>query len=733
MDTQSIDRIESLVESLSGELALLAPGEAEGLVPAYSLLSDLDDALEGLPQVLEPLQALKSELASQLEQNHLATPEIIAALTTFVETTQTVVRYLKAEIEVPWEELDWRSPAVAVAPAPASEPSQPIYDQDFSIESWEGASVEDNREILEEFCAESQEHLELIESALLELESDPSEREAISALFRSFHTIKGVAGFLDLSPIQTLAHHVESVLDLLRDDTISFSSALANLVLDSRDRLERCLSILLAFLENGQMSGESVPVADLVERADAMYQRAIDGKEQGESATLPLVAEMPAGFAEVRFLGDPSEPDEFDLEGPTEDSTPQAEQDLGFDAFTQGAAAKRAHSASIRINTEKLDSIVDAIGELVIVESQLRESLESGDASSAFVERILGQLGRVTRELQRTGLSLRMVPLRGMFQKMRRLVRNLALKSGKQVDFESEGEDAELDRNVVEEIGDPLIHMIRNAVDHGLEAPDERKAKGKPATGKIRLRAYYYGESIVIELQDDGRGVDRERVLQKAIERGIAQPDKQYSDSEIHDFLFEPGFSTAKTLTETSGRGVGLDVLRKNITKLRGSIEFSSVQNRGTTVRITLPLTLAIIDGLVLRVGNERYVLPIGSVLMSVKPKPGDIFSVVGKGRLLKHHGTLYTLLDLATYFGIKTNRKEATDAIVILVESEGYKFGLVVDELIHKQEVVVKKLGGYFANPEGISGGAVLGDGSVALVIDPASMGAWLREKRSA
>ncbi len=717
--TDPLDTVESLAESLAAELALMEPEKQDGLVPLYSLISELAEVMTDYPEADDPVEEVRQRLGVLLDENGVATEDLIAHLAAFIDGLRTVLRFLRADLEAPWDELNWEPPQVQEEVSSTDQASSDEAPGTHAQhDDWLGEHLEENREILEEFFAEAQEHLDQIEYALLTLEKASDDREAISALFRSFHTIKGVAGFMDLFPIQALSHHVETVLDLLRSGDIAFCPVLASLVLDSRDRLERLLGVLSAFMASGERSLVEIPVHDLIERAAMLAGEGVGdaiGEDSGQSeGVLEFPVEHCQKEVQVKTSPAPS---------PRVDSAP---------AVLQPQETK-AQSAYVRINAEKLDSIVDAVGELVIVESQLRESLERSGIPSAFIERSLGQLGRVTRELQRTGLSLRMVPLRGLFQKMQRQVRDLAVKSGKQVELECLGDDAEMDRKVVEEINDPLVHMIRNAIDHGLETPDERAKAGKPTTGKICLSARYHGESIVIEMLDDGRGVDAERVLQKAIERGVARAGEDYAEDDILGFLFEAGFSTAENITELSGRGVGLDVLRKNITKLRGSIDLSSVRHQGTRIRINLPLTLAIIDGLLLRVEDERYVLPIGNVLLTVKPKTADLFTIAGQGRILKHHGGLYPLVDLAAFFKIKTQRKSPAEGVVILVETDGFKFGLVADELMHKQEIVIKKLGGCFANPDGVSGGAVLGDGSVALVIDPAPLGAKVKEKRTA
>jgi two-component system chemotaxis sensor kinase CheA len=322
-----------------------------------------------------------------------------------------------------------------------------------------------------------------------------------------------------------------------------------------------------------------------------------------------------------------------------------------------------------------------------------------------------------------------MVSLKPVFQKMQRLVRDLAAKCDKRVNFVMEGEDTEMDRSVVEEIGDPLVHMIRNSLDHGLESPQERERSGKSAVGNLLLRAYYSGDSIVLELKDDGRGINTERVLGKAIERGLAEAGQNYSHDEILSFIFLPGFSTAEKITDVSGRGVGMDVVRTNIKKLRGRIELESEQGKGSLVRISLPLTMAIIDGMLVKVGEERFIIPVSNVNMTIKPERGQLFTVQNRGRVVKHRDEIFQLFSLAEFYGLRTAASQA-DEVVVMVDTEMGIYGLIVDEVLGKQEVVVKQLGGFLSNPEGVAGGAILGDGTVALIIDPSSLQARSRSR---
>ena len=373
----------------------------------------------------------------------------------------------------------------------------------------------------------------------------------------------------------------------------------------------------------------------------------------------------------------------------------------------------------VKLDTRKLDSLVDLVGELVIAQSMVVQDPDVQRLSSRHLARGLRQLGRITSELQRTAMSLRMVPIQRTFQKMMRLVRDLAAQQQKQAQLVVDGEETELDRNIVEELADPLVHMIRNSVDHGIEPPAARVSHGKPALGTIRLSASHQRGGIVIKLQDDGKGLDRDRILAKARERGLIKPDATLTEAESFALIFAPGFSTAEKVTDVSGRGVGLDVVRRNIDKLRGKVEIQSVAGQGTTFTIVLPLTLAIIDGLLVGVGEDRYIIPTLSVRESFRPRPGMVSTVHERGEVVSVRGKLTPLLRLGQHLGTPGRAVDPTEGIIVVVESGDAARGLLVDELLGKQEVVIKNLGETFRRQELLAGAAILGDGRVGLILD--------------
>jgi two-component system chemotaxis sensor kinase CheA len=585
--------------------------------------------------------------------------------------------------------------APAVAPAPA-------------------ADIAHDPELLNDVILESGEHLASVENELLNLERDASNQEAIHTIFRSFHTIKGLAGFLELTEIQKVAHHTETLLDDARNGKLHITSAVADVILASKDYLERAFQQL-----SGVLNGSAPqPFADNRALIERIGQAA---KAQPEAATVPGAEAPPAGAAPTPAaapspaatpsLATAPSPASAPSPAPAQDGTPAREADTSQNA--------RTDARTVKVDTAKLDYLVDMIGELVIAQSQVRHDPGLAAVENPRLQRNLAQLTRTTAELQRTGMAMRMVPVGHMFRRMVRLVRDLARKAGKLAEVEIIGEDTELDRTIVEELADPLVHMIRNSMDHGLEGPEERKAAGKDPNGKVKLRASHQAGHILIEIADDGRGIDRQKVLAKAKQRGLVAEGAHIPDSEILNLIFEPGFSTAEKVTDISGRGVGMDVVRKQVQKLRGRIEIQSTPGEGTTFLLKLPLTLAIIDGLVVGVGRERYIVPLFAVRETFRPTPEMLSTVCGRGEMALIRGQLLPVARLYRRFGVKPRTEDPCDAVFIVAENGGRIFCLMVDEFIGKQEVVLKSLGESLKNIAGVAGGAILGDGRVGLVLD--------------
>lgn len=376
-------------------------------------------------------------------------------------------------------------------------------------------------------------------------------------------------------------------------------------------------------------------------------------------------------------------------------------------------------SGSIRVGTEKIDSLINLVGELVITQAMLAQQAAALDP--VLHEKLmtgLSQLDRNTRSMQEAVMSIRMLPMDFVFSRFPRLIRDLAGKLGKQVRLVTVGESTELDKSVIEKIADPLNHLVRNSLDHGIEMPDVRLAAGKDAMGTITLKAAHRGGSIMIEVSDDGRGLDRAKLIAKARERGIAVSDNA-PDGEIWQLIFAPGFSTAEKVTDISGRGVGMDVVKKNIQALGGQVDITSIDGRGMTIIIRLPLTLAILDGMSVSVGDEIFIVPLNAVAESLQPRPEDVKSIAGQGRVVRVRGEILPLVPLREVFHLDSGITEPQKGILVLIESEGRKVALMVDELVGQQQVVIKSLESNYRRIPGISGATILGDGRVALILD--------------
>ncbi len=394
-------------------------------------------------------------------------------------------------------------------------------------------------------------------------------------------------------------------------------------------------------------------------------------------------------------------------------------------------ATSSTDSETVRVDRHRLDELINQIGELVIGVSMVERevlAVNNGNESSAMM-----QLGKIVRDLQELSLSLRMVPIGATFQKMARVVHDISRKLGKQIDFVTEGDDTELDKSVVDKIGDPLIHMVRNAADHGIELPEARLKAGKSPAGRVTLRAFQQGGNIFIELTDDGRGLNRQAIVSKAIERGIIASGETLSDSDICNLIFQPGFSTAKEITDISGRGVGMDVVRRNVEELQGSVQVRSTEGQGSTMTVRLPLTLAILDGLLVQVHSEVYVIPLLSVVESISLEPSDVRQLVGAGDVIMLRGEVIPVISLGSLLQCESSSESVQKRLLVIVEDQGRHFALVVDELLGQQQVVIKNLEANFRKVPGVAGATILGDGCVALILDICGIASLHLERRQA
>lgn len=538
-------------------------------------------------------------------------------------------------------------------------------------------------ELASMFVGEALDHLGSIEKTLLALEVAPNDTTLLNDLFRPFHTVKGNASALGLATVQHFAHTVESLLDRCRSGQQAMGSTEVDLILKSVDLL-------------------TALITDIAARANGAAGRSLRAERLALTEAIESLISR-------------------DARTPTPVSAqPPRLPVLNLASASTTHSTESASDASVKVDTRKLDGLVDMVGELMILQSIIREHPALADLDDERLSGNLARLQRVTTDLQRSAMSMRMVPIRQTFQKMSRLVRDLNRTSGKQVELILHGEDTEFDRRVIEEIGDTLMHMVRNGVDHGIEPPEVRLASGKRETGRLWLRARHHGNSARIEVRDDGAGLNTARILEKAVEQGRVPDGYTPTDEALHRLIFEPGFSTAARVTEISGRGVGMDVVRRNIESLRGRIDIASTPGLGTTFSITLPLTLAIVDGLLIAFGTERFVLPTSAVRESLRPLRSALHDVQGTPRLVQLRDRLVPLVWLTDLFMPGAPRVDPADATVVIVQDDARLIALVVDRLVGKQEVIVKSLGDTFAKVRGVAGGAILGDGRIGLILDP-------------
>jgi two-component system chemotaxis sensor kinase CheA len=564
-----------------------------------------------------------------------------------------------------------------------------------------GFSPAQDPELMNDFIVESGEHLTNIEAQVLTLERDPHDSEALNSAFRGFHTIKGLAGFLELWNVQKLAHEVEAVLDRARNGELIIASEAIDVILASSDHLRQWLNHLQAGLQG--RSSEAPAVSEKLFRSIAALLCP-------ETACAATAARTETPEDDVAKEAPATESGKESASA--DDSDPQKPD-------TSPSSMRRSAAMSVKVDTTKLDYLVDMAGEMVIAESLVRHDAELSAIKSPLLQRKIAHLTRITAELQKTAMAMRLVPIGPLFRRMARLVRDLSRQFDKKVDMETRGDDIELDRTIVEELADPLMHMVRNAMDHGIDTAAERAAAGKPPRARVVLRATHQAGQVVIEVSDDGRGLDREKILAKAISKGLVASGEGLSDNDVFNLIFAPGFSTAAQITSVSGRGVGMDVVRRHIETLRGRIEIRSVLGEGATFLLKLPLTLAIIEGLVVGVGRERYIVPLFAVRELFRPGAETVWTVQGRAEMALVRGSLLPVLRLYRVFAVPPQTEDPQSGVLIVAEVEGLKFCVLVDEVIGKQEVVIKTLGEMFKNAPGIAGGAILGDGRVGLIVD--------------
>ena len=595
--------------------------------------------------------------------------------------------------------------------------------------------------LLSDFVSESKEHLDVASAQLLALENEPKNEEAINSVFRAFHTVKGIAGFLTLDEIQLLAHDTENLLDLVRRNEIDLSSSLIDLVFEALDWMTRLIMNVRKGLEGDGTVTTEPELENLLHRIKIAQETGVVQVDEsgprlgdilvdsGAVSTVALenaVNEVKDGGADKK-LGQLLVEKEIVTAKDVQQALSSQKQ-----AQIQGQRKPVELKETLRVDYDRLENMIDIIGELVLAETMISQDEYILSIKSETLGKKLHNLRQVSRNLQELGTTIRMVPISGMFQKMARLVRDLSRKSGKPVNFTTSGDETELDRAYVDLMADPLVHMIRNAVDHGIENPGERKKSGKPENGSVKLRAFHEGGNVHVEINDDGKGMDPEVLFNKAVEKGLISGEEKMSDQECYQLIFLPGFSTAGAVTEVSGRGVGMDVVRRNITELRGQVVITSEKGVGSSFKMVLPLTLALIDGMLVRVGEERFIFPVLSVVESTRPTADMLNTVIGKGEIISIRGRQLPLYRLNRLFNIPAANENVTESLVVIVENNGRQIGVMVDDLVGIQQTVIKPLGHGLLESGGLAGGSILADGTVGLIVDVSGLINMAKNKKN-
>jgi two-component system chemotaxis sensor kinase CheA len=637
------------------------------------------------------------------------------------------------------------------------------------------------------FFEEADELLAEMEQLLLGLDLGAPDSEHLNAIFRAAHSIKGGAATFGFGALTDTTHLLENLLDRARHGDLRLTTRMMDAFLETKDVLDQELG---AYRQGTEPEAAMVAHICGVLRQLALEDGPTD-LPQATAAPAPVAAPQakPAGSAplkvqfsrvsesdrkllgeEMAHLGqvlaqtqtdtsltvwletacDPAdllavccfiiEPDQISMQRDAQaTAAPQAEPaELAEPARVALAAAAPASSApakessSIRVDVDKVDQIINLVGELVITQSMLTQTAVTLDpVLHARLLSGMGQLERNARDLQQSVMSIRMMPMDYVFSRFPRLIRDLSAKLGKQVQLETVGKETELDKGLIERIIDPLTHLVRNSLDHGIESPDKRRAAGKNAVGRLTLSAQHRGGSIVIEVADDGGGLSREKILAKAAQQGLPVHDAM-PDEEVWQLIFAAGFSTADAVTDVSGRGVGMDVVKRNIQEMGGHVEIASCAGQGTTIRIVLPLTLAILNGISVKVGQEVYILPLNYVIESLQPLEKDVHAITGELQVMHVRGEYVPLMALHKLFDVPGALTRATDGIAVIVQAEGLRFALLVDQLVAQHQVVVKNLETNYRKVPGISAATILGDGNVALIIDVVAMQRISRERAS-
>ncbi|MFQ5560878.1 MAG: chemotaxis protein CheW [Nitrospinota bacterium] len=741
METKLSDSVSQnilfLMNELTPKILLIETRQIHvtGLEETLTLIEKLDSPLSRLGQGIfsDAGALLRSVLIEILNENLGYFSGLCCFLHIFEEFEERLNLYL-AENSVEVSDLE-RSVShfkQIVFPQTETSPSDPVSSPREKILQEFAENVD--FEIISGFISESEDEIEAAEANLLSLEEHPSDTEQINPVFRIIHSIKGSAGFLQLKEMGELAHHTEDLLVKMRDKVIEPTGQVFNALFLSIDALRQLFSQakdllqsvdttpvntknahdLLAVCLNGNKPATPAPRADanikipekppsppkklgeLLVEEGIISQKTVDNALNEQ--TRPLLGEILVNQGAV------------------------TQKDLDHALKKQSAVREKTEVAElIKIPSFKLDELSELIGEMVVALSLLSQNISMDIDKERETHEKIDQLEKITERLYDRILDIRMFPVQNVFSRLTRQVRDLSLKLDKKIDLEMDGGETLVDKRVIDNIYSPLMHLVRNAIDHGIESLEERQRKGKKETGSVRLAARHRGDSIQITVEDDGGGLNKDALLKKALDKNILREDENITDQKVFATIFHPGFSTASVTTDVSGRGVGMDVVKKSIEQLKGGIEIKSSPDEGTTFLITLPLNTSIIEGLVVQVGSMRFVLSILDVNQTVTPKKEDVKGVQGKeGEFFLLAGEMVPVIRLYEFYDIQTEITDPSVGIIVVVNHDNRKYGLMVDELLHRQQVVIKNMGDRFKTLNGVTGGTILGDGRIGYILNP-------------
>ena len=573
------------------------------------------------------------------------------------------------------------------------------------------------------FHAESMEKLEDIEDGLLSIQEDGFNSDSINSVFRAFHTIKGGAGMFELEKLVHLSHKAENILDKLRDGQLTITNEMITLLLQIKDHIEKLIDSII------QNDGKETYSNDLQEKTTHF------------EAQLDDIANNIHSVSTIQEITEPKVVEEQDIDVVNDtvketdtnedskekfDTAPEVKngdnviQNDKIDSKNQSKQTVQIKSitptSTLKVEANRIDTLINLVGEMVITTaSVIQHSVRINDKD---LNDSVNLLSRMLEELRESSMRIRMVPIGDTFARFKRVVRDLSTQLNKDIKLVLEGGETELDKTVIEKISDPLIHLIRNSIDHGIENIEERIEKGKDKTATIMLKAFHEASSITIEVSDDGRGLNKEKILAKALEKGLVGSDEHLEDEQIFSLIMKPGFSTAQSISDLSGRGVGMDVVKRNIEDLRGTIDIQSIDGKGTTISIRLPLTLAIIDGFMIKLGGDFYIIPLEMLLECIELTQ-EYKEFVKENNFINLRGHVLPLLDLREFFGYSVVDNEKKKENIVIVNFGTLRVGLIVDELLGEFQTVIKPIGRVFQNLQGIGGATILGDGRVAAILD--------------